>query len=69
MFQRVKRNVDLGHPIEYDFEFNIFDHQKLFCSEFIRAGYEIASSGSVSIPAIFILDSALPSGFQLQLPD
>ena len=51
MFETVKRNTDLGRPIEYDFSFNMNDHRKLFCSEVVRTGYEFASSGSVMVPA------------------
>jgi hypothetical protein len=49
--ETIKRNLNLGHPIDYDFGFNMNDHRKLFCSEVIRAGYEFASSGSFLVPA------------------
>ncbi|NDG83634.1 MAG: hypothetical protein EBX52_01180 [Proteobacteria bacterium] len=51
MFESVKRHVDAGNPVEYDFSFNMHDHSKLFCSEIIRAGYELASSNRFEIPA------------------
>ncbi len=51
MYNRVKTEMDRSAPIKYDFAFEMNDHERLFCSEVVREGYEEASNGQVMVPA------------------
>ncbi len=51
IYQRVKKRFDADNRIKYDFAFNMHDHERLFCSEVAREGFEVASRGTVMVPA------------------
>jgi hypothetical protein len=39
-----------GRNIPYDFDFDMNDHQKIFCSEVVRVAFELGSYGAVRVP-------------------
>jgi len=50
IYHRAKSRFDAGNRIKYDFGFDMDDHSRIFCSEVVREGYEVASQGSLMVP-------------------
>lgn len=50
VYKKVKKFQDSGRNIQYDFAMNLKDNQKLFCSEVVYDGFQMASGGKVSVP-------------------
>jgi Permuted papain-like amidase enzyme, YaeF/YiiX, C92 family len=47
----VKRSVESGTPILYDFSMRLGPSNKLFCSKLVRVAYDDASEGKLRLPA------------------
>ena len=50
IYDIVKEHQDSGKNIEYDFSMNYKDNSKLFCSEIISEGFQLAMPGSKYMP-------------------
>lgn len=50
IYRKVKKAQDSGRNIQYDFAMDLKDNQKLFCSEVIYDGFQMASGGKISVP-------------------
>jgi len=50
MYEKVKTRQDRKDNIRYDFGMDYKDNSKLFCSEVIYDGYQIASEGKLNFP-------------------
>lgn len=50
IYERVRNHSNTGKNIQYDFGMEYKDHSKLFCTEIVYEGYEIASNGELDIP-------------------
>lgn len=51
IYDYVKRSLDAGKPILYDFSMRLGPSNKLFCSKLVRIAFEDASDGRVRLPA------------------
>jgi hypothetical protein len=52
MFDRVKKNMDTGKNIQYDFGMDYKKDDRLFCSEIISQGFSYASNNSIDVPRL-----------------
>ncbi len=59
----VKRSLESGTPILYDFSMRLGPSNKLFCSKLVRIAYEDASDGTLRLPAFLTRFNAANAGF------
>ena len=52
IFNKVKKNMETGKNIQYDFGMDYKKDDRLFCSEIISQGFNYASKNSIDIPRL-----------------
>lgn len=59
----VKRSLESGTPILYDFSMRLGPSNRLFCSKLVRIAYEDASEGKLRLPAFLTRFNATNAAF------